>query len=858
MSTAGDADSYSRESQLSDIVLSSCPTSPTLSTSSLCCTHPTRRHTGEGGLPWLTALHTIGDNLEEQRQHAGAVNLEDEYFVYDDAVISKNEARAKHWRLAGRKPAPMSIAVSNTSINTAAAAAAAAAATDYGTRRRSGTEASREELTKGTTSHSAGRFGLPSSMSLGDQVAERFPLRSASFSSPSGLAGVPMSVLKRQSTESSVSAFSFSDFEVCVDEMDIQLGVPGVTAHGENNIDGTRDGMSLAPSSSTAASSFALFYPNAGAPLSVLPPGPPSSWSPSGGVGGGGCINNGASGGAPATTTLLMVASANAFSGSGPPSLSESAAFPSSFSSSPSANESVPSAPSTGVPGAPAGSSAAAVLFLRNAVATATAAPRNDLTTLTDTTRLSERASLFGAAGLTANAMVPVVLTSGRPATHMEFNTGPEGDMEDLAGADARLSGDQQTRNNALSREDDPNTNSNTMYSLALSPTPASLAAAFSALSTRGAIRVNLNTTVTSTVSLAPNTVCALMQRQRSMAAKAHRPLRRLDLSTHLGHSARVKCIALSPAEREYVSCSNEDASVTLNSARNGTEIGIFTGHTDTVISAAYSPDGRYLATTSKDKTMILWDAMTAKQLHRLLHSKVVICSSFAPDSKYVVSGCQDRVCRIWDTRRGKEWLSFNKHEGIIIAVAFSPDGNQVCSASSDRTLRVWSASTAKARLTLTGHTGFILSCSYSSDGMRIISNDEEHVRVWSTVDGSCVLVVSPHDVVNRFVHPKDGVRTTLAAAAKSSSDTNTSAGGASGSTSNRLGWTLSRAAPGAFTDYMLVACNNRFVYLLDCKTGEEVTSVFCKAPVYCLAAGAGQLAACGDSFGNVYMLQFE
>lgn len=45
-------------------------------------------------------------------------------------------------------------------------------------------------------------------------------------------------------------------------------------------------------------------------------------------------------------------------------------------------------------------------------------------------------------------------------------------------------------------------------------------------------------------------------------------------------------------------------------------------------------------------------------------------------------------------------------------------------------------------------------------------------------------------------------------------------------------------AAPGAFTNYVLVACNNRFVYVIDIRSGTEVASTFCKAPVYCLAAG--------------------
>ncbi|KAG5508155.1 hypothetical protein JKF63_05409 [Porcisia hertigi] len=334
--------------------------------------------------------------------------------------------------------------------------------------------------------------------------------------------------------------------------------------------------------------------------------------------------------------------------------------------------------------------------------------------------------------------------------------------------------------------------------------------------------------TVTSTVAERPNTVAHFLEQCRLAQPKANRPLRGFHTSPYLGHATRIKCLALSPSETDLVSCSNEDASVTLKNLQLNSEVGIFTGHQDAVINAIFSSDGKYLATASKDKTMILWDVMTAKRLLTFAHPKVVICCCFSPDSKYIMSGCQDRVCRLWDTKRGREWLRYAGHKGIIIAMAFSPNGNDLCSASADKSLRVWSTTTAKTRLQLIGHVGIVLSCSYTSDGQYIISNDESVLRVWSAEDGSCTLSVSPLDVAGytRLHHRVP-----------------------------RLSWTLSSAAPGSFTQLIVVACNNHFVYLLDIRTGREVTSFFCKASVYCLTVGSYEKVACGDSFGNIYML---
>jgi hypothetical protein len=314
---------------------------------------------------------------------------------------------------------------------------------------------------------------------------------------------------------------------------------------------------------------------------------------------------------------------------------------------------------------------------------------------------------------------------------------------------------------------------------------------------------------------------------------KGYTEVRRFTVSNLLGHASRVKCIAIAPNEREYVSCSNEDASVTLFNFATGREVSIFTGHQDTVINAAFSSDGKYLATTSRDHTMILWDVVTAKQILTFDHAKVVICCCFSKDSRYVATGCQDKVCRLWETRKGREHLVFAQHEGIVISMSYAPDNQHIVSASADKTLRVWSTSTAKCRFTLIGHVGIVLVCNYTSDGKYIISNDEKLLKIWSASDGICTKTLQVEDLpVMRGVSSAPNAKKTT--------------------------WTLSCPAPGDFSRYLFVACNNRFVYMLDIVTGEEVSHVFCKAPVYCLAMGHRLRVSFGDSFGNVYLVSLK
>jgi WD40 repeat protein len=56
-------------------------------------------------------------------------------------------------------------------------------------------------------------------------------------------------------------------------------------------------------------------------------------------------------------------------------------------------------------------------------------------------------------------------------------------------------------------------------------------------------------------------------------------------------------------------------------------------GHTDSVTSVAFSPDGHTLASGSKDQTIKLWDAASGKQLRTLTgHTNYVNYVTFSPD----------------------------------------------------------------------------------------------------------------------------------------------------------------------------------------------------------------------------------
>ena len=71
--------------------------------------------------------------------------------------------------------------------------------------------------------------------------------------------------------------------------------------------------------------------------------------------------------------------------------------------------------------------------------------------------------------------------------------------------------------------------------------------------------------------------------------------------------------------------------------------------------SLAYSPDGRWLAAVAADiKTVLLLDARTHETTARFSgHERVVFKAAFSPDSRYLASCSQDRTVRVWETDGG-------------------------------------------------------------------------------------------------------------------------------------------------------------------------------------------------------------
>lgn len=160
-----------------------------------------------------------------------------------------------------------------------------------------------------------------------------------------------------------------------------------------------------------------------------------------------------------------------------------------------------------------------------------------------------------------------------------------------------------------------------------------------------------------------------------------------------------------------------------------------------------FSPDSQILASCGHNSTVQLWNAKTGEFLKIFQHSSMVFCTAFSPNGKLLVSCVENALIQLWDVATGEILKILSGHENCVWTVAFNPDGKTIASGGEDKTIKLWDIATGECLQTWHGHAGWVKSVRFSPDGTTLISGSfDRTVRVWDVTSGACLKILDEHN----------------------------------------------------------------------------------------------------------------
>jgi WD40 repeat protein len=227
------------------------------------------------------------------------------------------------------------------------------------------------------------------------------------------------------------------------------------------------------------------------------------------------------------------------------------------------------------------------------------------------------------------------------------------------------------------------------------------------------------------------------------------------------GHTGPVNSVVFSPDLR-FLASASHDRTIKLWDPATGQCQQTLKSHSDWVYSVAFSPrDSCLLSSASWDGTVKLWDLRLATdQCQQTLEGQgsAVNTVAFSTDAHLLASASRDGTVKLWDPATGRCQQTLEGHGALVSSVAFSTDSRLLASASFDSTVKLWDPATGRCQQTLNGHKGWVHSVAFSPDARLLASaSHDSTVKLWHLATGQCQTLKGHKSWVTSVAFSPDG-----------------------------------------------------------------------------------------------------
>jgi WD40 repeat protein/serine/threonine protein kinase len=200
-------------------------------------------------------------------------------------------------------------------------------------------------------------------------------------------------------------------------------------------------------------------------------------------------------------------------------------------------------------------------------------------------------------------------------------------------------------------------------------------------------------------------------------------------LFTCEGHTREITCLQFGPKpdnndpNGEWLASGSVDKTVRFWKLADGKADGTLPEMPDAVEALAIHPGGKTIAVSCRENDIYFFDIARGREVRKLPTSnRTALRLAYHPTEPWLACTSSDGTVRIWnlaDEEKTTPLATLQEHTGTVTGLAFSPDGASFATVSEDKTMRLWDTASKKVVKTF-AHGSPFLSLGWGAGGLLV------------------------------------------------------------------------------------------------------------------------------------------